>query len=142
MEEGHVIPVEPDFDVAAFGFGDDDADERAGAEVGAVGGSDLQDDAVARAFDDLPLVLADGDVEAAEVAFGSGDIGESRPFLGVDGRDGGVEIVTGSFEVGFGGFEFCEGGVASEGGEFEVALGGEALFEEFFGSVEVEACGV
>ena len=102
----------------------------------------MEDDAIARALDDLPLVLADGDVEAAEVAFSGGDIGESRPFLGVDGRDGGVEIVAGSFEVGFGGFEFREGGVASEGGEFEIALGGESLFEEFFGSVEVEARGV
>lgn len=102
----------------------------------------MQDDAIARALDDLPLVLADGDVEATEVAFSGGDIGECRPFLCVDGGDGGVEIVARSLQVGLGGFELREGGVASEGGEFEIALGGESLFEEFFGSVEVEARGV
>ncbi len=100
MDERHIVAVEPYLDVATVGFGDDDADEGAGAEVRAVRCGDLEDNAISRALDDLAEALTDRDIEAAEVALCACDVGECGAFLSMDGGDGCVEIVAGPFEVG------------------------------------------
>ena len=140
--EGHVHAVDPHFDESAFGLRDDDADGGAGAKVGAVGGSDAEDDAVPRSFDDLLLGLIDLNVDGGDVAVGGGELTLGGTAAAFDAGDGGVHFSFRAFENGFGGLEIGFGAVDGEFGEFEVALGDVAGFEEFFDALEIELVGV
>jgi len=144
MDERHVVAAEPEFDHAALSVGDEDAKRGAGAEKGAFGGLDAEDDAFAGCDDPLHGDLLDLDVIPKDTLGGGGQFGSGRFEGGATGIDGGAAVGIGAAQVGFGADEFGGGSVAFEGGQFELALGGETapVAIEGFDPVELEASGL
>ena len=140
-DQGHVLPLEPDFHHGLVGLGDDGAERRSGTEERTFRGLKTEDDAGPGRGDLLHPSLADLDLQPRQRLLRRGQFGPRRIPLGGDALNGGPQIHRSPLQLCLGSLQLCLGPVPFQGGQFKVPLGHKSAFVgvERFEPVELKA---